>query len=142
MRIAILVAVVAAMLAQPSNQRYSGTWVAERSGETYVKLELTVERGALGGRISLADIQVDNAGQVSAITSPLSATAALFDIAERNAVLSFARKDEHDTDRFEMHLVGDGAAELLYVVPEDLRRELAAEGIALPAPIAIKRITR
>jgi hypothetical protein len=74
MRIAIL-AVLAAVLAQTPNQRYAGTWVAERSGETYVKLELAVERSALGGRISLADIQVDNAGQVSAITSALSATA-------------------------------------------------------------------
>lgn len=141
MRIAILAAAVAAVLAQSPNQRYAGTWVAERSGETYVKLELSVAGGALGGRISLADIQVDKAGQVSAITSALSETNALFDIAERNSLLSFARKEGTDADRFTMRLIDDGAAELLFVPSEEDRLELEAEGIAMPAPIPLKRRT-
>lgn len=140
MRIAIVATAVAAVLAQSSNPRYAGTWVAERSGEIYVKLELSVEGGALGGRLSLADLQVDKAGQVAAITSPLSEPVALFDIIERNAILSFARKEGDDPDRFTMRLVGDAAAELLFVPSEEDRRELEAEGIALPGPMVLKRL--
>jgi hypothetical protein len=140
MRIAILAAAVAAVLAQSPNQRYAGTWVAERSGQTYVKLELSVAGGALTGRISLADIQVDKTGQVSAITSALSDTTALFDFAERDSVLSFARKEGDDPDRFTMRVVGDAAAELQFLPSEEDRRELAEEGIALPAPMPLKRV--
>lgn len=125
---------------QAGSQAFTGTWTAERDGQTYVRLELRVNDGALGGRIALGNIEVDAQGEVrSALAAPKELTP-LFDLVLREATLSFARKDGDDTDQFELTLVGD-QAELRFIPTEADRLELAAIGVPVPKPVRLKRIT-
>ena len=64
----------------------------------------------------------------------------IFDLAVRDSTLSFSRKEGHDTDRFEMRLLGAEAAELRFLLSDADRSELAASGVAMPKPIRLKRI--
>ena len=96
--------------AQTPSQSFTGSWSAEYSGTTFVRLELDAARSPLGGRISLGDIQLDKQGDViKAKTAPPSFTT-LFDVALRGPLLSFSRKDGNDTDHFEMRLTGNDSA--------------------------------
>jgi hypothetical protein len=128
--------------AQTASQSFTGSWSAEYSGTTFVRLELDAARSPLGGRISLGDIELDKQGEViKAKTAPASFTT-LFDVVLRDSTLSFSRKDGRDTDHFEMRLTGENGAELRFLPsPADLK-ELAASGIPAPKPIRLKRGAR
>ena len=67
----ILSVILALAFNQPTSQSYAGTWTAELAGQTYVRLELQVTNGALGGRIGLGNIEVDSQGEVkTAVAAP------------------------------------------------------------------------
>ena len=51
-------------------------------------------------------------------------------------------RDVTDIDRFEMRLLDDETAELLFIPTDEDRKELAAEGIGVPKPMRLKRIAR
>jgi hypothetical protein len=140
MRTAILVAVVATAFGQPGSQPYAGVWTAEHAGNAYVRLELHVTDGILGGRLSLADIHVDAEGNLSVVLSAVHEPMPIFDITVRDQMLVFSRKDGDDTDHFEMRLTGGGLAELRFVPSDADRRELAENGTAVPKPFRLTRI--
>jgi hypothetical protein len=127
---------------QPSIESYAGTWTAEFSGNTFVRLELTAAKGTLAGSIGLGDIEVNADGEVRAAKQITSAPSAIFDVAldPATSTLSFARKDGADTDRFGFKLADEGA-ELRFILSEGFRQELAQNGIPVPKPVRLKKIT-
>jgi hypothetical protein len=62
MQRAILSVILGLTFGQASSQSYAGTWTAELAGQIYVRLELQVTNGALGGKMSLGNIEVDSRG--------------------------------------------------------------------------------
>ena len=46
----------------------AGTWTAEFEGKPLVRLELRADAGTLAGRIQLADIHLDQRGEVTGLT--------------------------------------------------------------------------
>ena len=60
MQRAILSMTLALAFGQATSESYAGTWTAELAGQTYVRIELQVTNGTLGGRISLGNIEVDS----------------------------------------------------------------------------------
>jgi len=141
MRASILAAIALAVSAQTSLQPFAGTWTATFKGQTQVRLELREGGGSLTGQISLGDVHVDKDGVVDVLIKPAIDVTPLFDVALKDGVLSFSRKDGNDTDRFELRLVGD-AIDLRFLITPEFAAELARDGIALPAPVRLTRSPR
>jgi len=130
--------------AQPGSQSLAGTWIMDFSGQPFARLELRTTGGVLSGRISIGVMHLNDQGEIDKILKPATSFTALFDIVYRDGVLSFARKDEDDTDRFELRLIdaaGD-AAQLSFVMTDELRQELKENGITPPKPIVLRRSSR
>jgi len=143
MKPAILLAAALAIGAtQTSNQSYAGTWTAEHAAQTFVRLELQVTGSAIGGRISLGDVEVDKTGALKTVTDTKREATPIFDVAERGGKLTFAHKDGRETDKFEMKLIDATTAELALVITEDMRKEMASEGITDFKPFTLKRLGR
>jgi len=106
-----------------------------------VRLELTVTNGEIGGRISLGAVHFGSNGTVEAVTQPAQNFTPIFDVALRDGVLSFARKDEDDIDRFEMRLV-NGEGRLTVLLSVDDRAELASQGISIVQPLTLRLAAR
>lgn len=141
MRTAILATAFVSAFAQSAAQPFSGTWVASLAGQTYARLELKVTDGSLGGQIRLGVVHFGREGTVEAVVQTVqdSTPTPIFDVALRNDVLSFARKDGDEIDRFEMRLVnGDGRLTIL--VSADDRAELASQGTSTVQPLTLKRL--
>jgi hypothetical protein len=142
MRIALFVALIASALGQvPDVQPLAGRWAADHDGRPVVRLDLRMNAGTLGGSIQLADIHVDTRGEVETVMSELSAASALIDITSRSGTLAFSRRDGNDIDHFEMRVIDEQAAELRFVPSDADRRELADNGIPIPKPIRLTRVT-
>jgi hypothetical protein len=135
-----IVALLALILGQTSRQAYAGTWIAELEGTTYARLELAVTGTELGGRISLGDIHVDRDGEVDSAKAIPQKFTPLVAVDLRDSGLAFSRRDDDDVDRFEMHLIGDGVAELVFQPTAADRQELADNGIPVPKPFRLKRV--
>lgn len=133
-------ALVAVSLAQ-SLESYRGTWIAQFEGTAFVRLELDVTAGALGGRIALGNMEVDADGRVKAAKEATNRPTPIFDVVVRDSTVSFSIKDGSDTDQFEMRRVGDGI-ELRFIPSEADRRELAENGIAVPKPVPLTRVEK
>jgi hypothetical protein len=125
---------------QTSNRSYAGTWTAELAGTTFVRLELADTGGTLRGAMSLGDIELDKAGIVIKAKTVPRELKPLLDVVLRDSHLSFARRDDTDIDRFELRLTGADAADLLFVLSDDDRKEVESEGLPIPKPIRLKRI--
>jgi len=137
----ILVAMLALASTQASRPAHVGQWTAAFGGATWVRLQLTESKGAIGGRISLGDLEVNAQGEVRRASEAPPEFTPLFDVVLRDAVLSFARKDGDDMDRFELRVLQDvNTAELSFIVSDELRRELAAEGLVVPKPVRLTRV--
>ena len=106
-----------------------------------MRLELRAANGTPAGELALGDIQVDAEGVVSKAAPAPSAGVSIFDVVVKGSTLSFARKDGDDTDRFEATRIGD-ELELRFIVTEEFRKELAAEGIAAPKPVRLHRVAK
>jgi hypothetical protein len=142
MRITLVIALIASTLGQvPDVQRFAGRWAADHDGRPVVRLDLRMNAGTLGGSIQLADIHVDARGEVETVQSGLSAAAALFDVTSRSGALAFSRRDGNDIDQFELRVIDDRAAELRLIPSDADRRELASNGIPVPKPIRLTRVT-
>src|SRR5437879_1940886 len=116
-RMRILIALAAAVVtgAQASPQPYAGTWTADLAGQTYVRLELNVANGALGGRISLGNIHVDAEGEIDRVNSVARNFTPVDNLVLRGESVSFTRRDGDDTDHFELHVAPDGSVRLTFV---------------------------
>jgi hypothetical protein len=124
---------------QAGSQPFVGTWIAELDGTRYVRLELRLVNGKLGGTLALGNIEVDDKGDVRAATAAPDEPTPIFEVAQRGSTLSFARKDSTDVDHFELTFVGD-RPELRFIPTEADRKELAAEGIPVPKPIRLRKL--
>ena len=120
---------------QGTSQRFAGTWMADHAGTTYVRLVLRGADDALSGTLSLGDVQVDDRGEVKTVTAVKSA-APVFDVRVNGEVLSLARKDGADTDRFEVRLTGADSAELMFSLSEADRQ---AAGVPSVRPFRLTR---
>jgi hypothetical protein len=138
----LLVTALVIGAAQTSNPSFAGTWTAEHANQTFVRLELEGAGAAIGGRMSLGDIELDKSGQVKLAKAAPPNPTPIFDVAERAGKLTFARKDGRDTDRFELKLVDGTTAELTFVLTEASRKELAAQGISEFKPLRLKKLAR
>jgi hypothetical protein len=140
MRTLILAAAMFVAAGQPPPQ-LAGTWTATRNGDTFARLELRETNGALDGRISLGAMHVDKDGVVDEVLKPAVDFTPIFDVSLRDGVLSFARKDGDDTDRFELRLDGE-AAMLRFIVTRELAEQLALDGVPIPTPVRLTRSSR
>lgn len=141
MRIAVFVALIASTLGQVRDvQPFAGRWAADRNGQPVVRLDLRMNAGTLGGSIQLADIHLDARGEVETVQSGLSPASTLIDVTPRSGALAFSRRDGNDIDHFEMRVIDDRAAELLFIPSEADRRELAGNGVPMPKPIRLTRV--
>lgn len=138
--VALAMTVGQAPASQAPGQTYAGTWIAEFTGTTYIRLELEGAAGALRGRISLGNVQVDAQGQVNKAEPAPRELTTIFDVTLRTTSIAFSRKNGNDTDHFEMRLAGNEAAELLFILTEEDRKELAADGIPVPKPFRLKKV--
>ena len=136
-----LIFAAATILQAAGLQDFAGSWIAQVKGETFARLELTIGTGGVQGRLLLASkIHVDANGEVDGLNPGDTSTASISDVALRDGVLSFSRKDGDDADRFGMRLA-DGRATLTFIVDAALRAELAREGIPVPRPITLTRVS-
>ena len=140
--IALAMTVGQAPASQAPGQTYAGTWIAEFTGTTYIRLELEGAAGALRGRISLGNVQVDAQGEVNKAEPAPRELKTIFDVTLRTTSIAFSHKDGNDTDHFEMRLVGNEAAELLLILTDEDRKELAADGLPAPKPFRLKKVAR
>ena len=130
---ALLTTALVALSLGQSLEPYRGTWIAEFDGAAFVRLELSVAGGALGGRIALGEMEVKAARRAADRASPI------FDVVVRDAVVSFSHKEGNDTDRFEMRLSA-GEAELRFILDAETLKELTDSGIPPPKPVRLKRV--
>jgi len=140
MRIAVLLALIAALAGQASADSFAGTWTADAGGKPLVRLELRAAGGALSGQIQLADIHVDAQGVGETVMSGLAAPALLSEVVVSGRTAAFARRDGDDIDHFEFVLLDDGSAELRFIPSAADREELAAQGIATPRPFRVRKV--
>jgi hypothetical protein len=143
MRTAVLATAFVSVFAQAGAQPFVGTWTAALTGQTYARLELKATDGSIEGQIRLGAVHFGREGTVEAVmqTAQDSTPTPIFDVALRNGVLSFARKDEEEIDRFEMQLV-NGEGRLTILLSANDRAELASQGIPTVQPLTLKRITQ
>ena len=134
----LLAGMLALVFAQTADRWYEGRWAAEFQGSTFVRLELAPTNGKPGGRISLGNIEVNPDGTLKSVSPAPGRFSEIFDVTAKGDVVTFSHKDSHDTDRFEIHRAGDHA-ELHFLLSDEMRKELAAEGIPVPKPIRLKK---
>ncbi len=142
MRSVAIAAVLALTVGQTDSQSYAGNWIAELAGTTYARLEVNVTNGTPGGRISLGDIQVDNRGEVASAKEAPPKFTPILAARLHDSTLSFSRKDGNDTEQFEMRLISDEAAELVFLPTEADLKELAEVGVPRPKPFRLKKVAR
>lgn len=118
----------------------SGSWTAEYGGTTYVHLVL--ESGAAPrGTMSIGrSIHVDEKGNVDGATPAPSALAQMLDVHRSGDVLSFGFNDGDQIDRFEFRLIDANHAELMLIMSEEQRQQLADDRIPLPKPFPLTRM--
>jgi hypothetical protein len=142
MRALILAVTIAAIPAtQQDTTAIAGSWTAEFNGRTFIRLELRVVSGALTGSLSTGELQVDEQGGIRQVGEAPRSPLPIFDVTHQSATVTFSRKDVHDTDRFEFRVVDDSRGELRLILTDEVRKELAADGIPLPKPIILARQT-
>ena len=135
----LALAFVAVMLGQPLGP-YSGDWTADFHGTTYVRLALNDKGGAPQGAMSIGkSIQVDGQGNVERVSEAALTLGPMLDVSRSGEVLSFSYKDGDDVDKFELRLIDASSAELTLLIPEEERKQLAAEGIPLPKPFRLAK---
>ena len=137
-----LAAILVTGAAQTANQSFVGTWIGEHAGQTFVRLDLDATGKAIGGRISLGDVEVDKTGNLKTVKPPKRASTPILDVVERAGKLTFARREGRDTDRFELTLIDATTAELALVITDEMRKELASEGISDFKPFRLRKLER
>lgn len=140
MRHLILISSLALMsLVQTANNTAVGSWSAELKGQPFVRLELRSEEGKLTGTLAIGDIHVDAKGDVDQAGPLPSEQLPISDLSQQGSVVAFSRKDGDDTDRFEFRVVDSSSGELRFLLSDEQRADLAANGIPVPKPIPLTR---
>jgi hypothetical protein len=133
------------MLVVPSSQSrgqdYVGSWVAELNGTPFISLDIQMANGRLAGHISYTDMHVDDKGVVDR-TGPMHEPKPVNDAAVVGSGLRFTSPDDDDTNHYEMRLIDATTAELQLVLTDAEKQELAADGVHLPVPFRLKRVSR
>jgi hypothetical protein len=131
--------IAALSTAQTPTGPFTGSWTAAFEGRTFIRLDITAVEGAFAGGISLGNFEVDQQGVVSrADAAPLMPTP-ISGVTRKGSTVTFARKDGHDTDRFEVRLLENGDADLHFLLSEEDRQQLAASGVPVPKPIRLTK---
>jgi hypothetical protein len=139
MKTLALVIALTAVSGQSGRTSVDGTWIAQFEGRTFLRLELkTVDGGTTGG-LGIGNIEVDKQGALQRVGELPRTLTPIFDVTEQPSLVTFSRKDGSDTDRFELHLLGAGRAELRFLLSDEDREELAADGVPVPKPIVLTR---
>lgn len=139
MKTLALVIALTAVSSQSGRTSVDGTWIAQFEGRTFLRLELKTVDGATTGGLGIGNIEVDKQGALQRVGELPRMLTPIFDVTEQPSLVTFSRKDGSDTDRFELHLLGVGRAELRFLPSDEDREELAANGIPAPKPIALTR---
>ncbi len=124
---------------QSADTPIAGTWTATLEGRTFIKLELRTAGGVQTGGLSLGNIQVDSQGVVKHAEAAPPRLTHIFGITRKGPVVTFSRKDENDTDQFELRMLGETEAELRFLLKEEDLREIAAAGAPPPKPIRLTK---
>ena len=132
----LLVALSFASLQSPAP--FDGNWIAEYRGTTYVRLSVHTANGVTSGTLSLGNVEFDKTGAVAKAAEAPRTTTPIFDVRRSGDVLTFARKEGEDTDRFELSRGADGL-ELKFLPSEEDLQDLADAGIPAPKPFRLMR---
>jgi hypothetical protein len=135
----VAVVITALSASQPASGRFDGSWTATFEGQTFVKLEIKTVNGAIEGRISLGNIEVDPKGLVKKAAPAPAASRPIFGATLKGSTLSFFSKDVNDTDQFELRLLENAEAELHFFLNDEDKKELAASGVPPPKPIRLTK---
>ncbi len=84
-------------------------------------------------------IHVDGQGEIDGVTEAASALRPMFDVRQSGKVVSFTYKNGDDIDRFELRLVDANTADLILLLSEEDRQQLAADGVPLPKPFRLTK---
>jgi hypothetical protein len=141
MQSSILAAALVLTMVQPGAQSFACTWTGNLDGQLYAQLELRTTNDDISGRISLGGVHFGSNGSVEAVMHPATTFTPIFDVVLRDGVLSFARNDNGDIDRFEMRLT-NGEGRLTLLLRAEDRVELASQGIATLEPLRLMRASR
>ena len=97
-----------------------------------------IQRPIAGG-ISLGNIEVDPQGVVKRATAARLNLTPIFGVTRKGATVTFFIKEGKDTDQFELRLLENGDADLHFLLNDEDRTKLAAEGVPIPKPIHLQR---
>lgn len=125
---------------QPIPAAVAGTWVAERAGTVFVRLEIRVTDGALSAGLGTGDVQFDDKGEVKDASPVPAKLTPLTDLAVTGLDVSFVRLEGNDTERFQLRVLSEDRAELRFLPDEDMLEELKEMGIPAPKPFALRRV--
>ena len=139
MKTLALVIALTAVSGQSGGTSVDGAWIAQFEGRTFLRLELKTVDGTTTGGLSIGNIEVDKQGALRRVGELPRTLTPIFDVTEQPSLVTFSRKDGSDTDRFELHVLGAGRAELRFLLSDEDREELAADGVPAPKPIALTR---
>lgn len=136
----LALAFVTVMLGQ-SPGPYTGDWTADFQGTTYIRLTLNDKAGAPQGAMSIGkSIKVDGQGNIDRVAEAPSTLKPMIDVRRIGNVLSFSYEDgSDDVSKFELRLIDANTAELTLILPEDERKQFAAEGVSLPKPFRLAK---
>lgn len=139
MKTLALVIALTAVSGQSGGTSVDGVWIAQFEGRTFLRLELKTVDGTTTGGLSIGNIEVDKQGALRLVGELPRTLTPIFDVTEQPSLVTFSRKDGSDIDRFELHVLGTGRAELRFLLSDEDREELAADGVPAPKPIALTR---
>jgi hypothetical protein len=138
----IALTIAAWSTAQPASGPFAGSWTAVFDGRPFIRLDIKATDGSIVGGMSVGNFEVDQQGLVSrADAAPLLLTA-ISGATRKGSTVTFARKDGHDTDQFEVRMLENGDADLHFLLNDEDRRQLAASGVPVPKPIRLKKASQ
>ena len=117
----------------------AGSWTGRFEGHTFLRLELKSVNGSLTGGMSIGNIEVDKQGALRSVKDAPADLTPILDVTEHQSIVTFSRKDGGDTDRFELRVLDSSHAELRFLLSDEDREALAADGIPAPKPISLSK---
>jgi hypothetical protein len=141
--IGLLMLIPSLLQPPPGAQPFVGTWTVELNGTTFIRLDIQMTNDTLTGRIGVGDMHVDANGHADRVAAaPRDSTPIVIeDLDVTRSKLTFSRKDGDDTDHFTAQLIDPTSLELSFLLTDADRREFSANGIHLPEPVLLKRVT-
>ena len=124
----------------PAASVFSGTWVAEFKGATFVRLDLKSTGTAIAGALGTGDLSVDKNGDVMQVTPIPSTLTPLYEVVVKGSTLMFKRAEGSDAEQFRLTVLGADQAELLFLPDADMLEEIKEAGIPVPKPIRLHKI--